>query len=161
MIKAMKISHLFLILSIITCTISCKNSDNQSTQATTESQSPAEAEEVEVISVQKPKAFYVSLIDAFCQEFYSECFGGSKYVEGSVSVITIEYISNEEVDLVGTFTYLLPSGNGLTGQKFKAHVIDVNPKTGEYEVKFQKETTQILSSKTFWDTATKTFIYEG
>ena len=118
------------------CLISCdllsseKDSKKEGSEQT-EAMKEEEEEDFEVPSTQKPKAFYATILDDFCTNHYSDCYSGYTYVENSLTIIQVEYVSNEEAEVVGTHSYILPSGLQYTGEKFKAVVKDSTGATSE------------------------------
>ena len=160
----MRIRQLLFVLPLSFCLISCgllsdekesKNKENQQTEALAEE----EEEDFDVPSTQKPKAFYATILDEFCNNHYSDCYDGYTYVENSLTIIQVEYISNEEAEVVGTHSYILPSGLQYTGEKFKAVVKDL-PNNAGFEIAFNRETNKVLGSKSYWEPAEKVITIE-
>ena len=169
----MKNRTLLLILCIAFCCFSCEKDKKK----TSEQQPPvAQTEEIEAPqTLPKTKAFYTGLMEEFFQQHYSDCFKGSTYVENTVSVIKLEFADEmdessadsvseaetpratskqstsdgmNEVEVVGTHTYIGPAGYNVTGQKYKA-IISIAD--GGFNIDVYRESTQILTSKSFWE----------
>lgn len=157
------------------CLCSCHNGEEKSSGE--EPAAPIEAEEIEAPkTLPKTKAFYTGLLEAFFQEKYGECFKGSSYVENTVSVIKLEFADEagdgaaadsasdseaastaekmgtadgkNEVEVVGTHTYIGTGGYEVTGQKFKA---TISIASEGFNIDVYRESTQILTSKSFWE----------
>jgi hypothetical protein len=164
-----------LILTIAFCLCSCNKGEEKS--AGEQPSAEIEMEEVEAPkTLPKTKAFYTKLIEDFFQQKYSDCFKGSNYVENTVSVIKLEFAGEEskgeetdaeakneeenttekmgtadgknEVEVIGTHTYVGTGGFEVTGQKFKA-IISIAQEG--FNIDIYRESTQILTSKSFWE----------
>ena len=148
----------------------------------------AETTQMEEVNVPqtlpKTKAFYTGLIESFFQQRYSECFKGSRYIENTVSVIKLEFsdeesddnisdsISDEkevsaaekmgtadgknEVEVIGTHTYVGTGGYDVTGQKFKA-IVSIAEEG--FNIDIYRESTQILTSKSYWEKGTGNMVF--
>ena len=160
----MRIRQLLFVLPMFLCLISCdllsseKDSKKEGSEQT-EAMKEEEEEDFEVPSTQKPKAFYATILDDFCTNHYSDCYSGYTYVENSLTIIQVEYVSNEEAEVVGTHSYILPSGLQYTGEKFKAVVKDL-PNNAGFEIAFNRETNKVLGSKSYWEPAEKLITVE-
>ena len=169
----MKNKAFLLILSMVFCLCSCQKGDNNSGE---DQPSVDPIEEIEAPkTLPKTKAFYTGLIESFFQQHYGDCFKGSSYVENTVSVIKLEFAGEEaedetdsastantapvtskqntsdgknEVEVVGTHTYVGTAGYDVTGQKFKAIVSIADE---GFNIDVYRESTQILTSKSFWE----------
>lgn len=172
-----------LILATAFCLCSCHRGEEKSAG---EQPSPeTEIEEVEAPkTLPKTKAFYTNLLESFFQEKYSDCFKGSSYVDNTVSVIKLEFSDEEsngeetdseakneeestaekmgtsdgknEVEVVGTHTYIGTGGFEVTGQKFKA-IISIAQEG--FNIDVYRESTQILTSKSFWEKGTGNMVF--
>ncbi len=164
----MKYYHFFLSLALIACMLSCgKEKDNAAEQ----SKEIQETEEVDIETIlPNTKTFYATMLeDIFC-EHYSDIFKGSDYKEGTLSIIKYEFIQEEkepadstatesvpQVEVVGSHSYKGTAGYDLSGQKFKAFV-KVEGKG--YLVRVFRESTQVLSNKSYWEEGSKSVHYE-
>lgn len=164
----MKYYHFFLSLAIIACLLSCgKEKDNGAEQ----SQDIQDTEEVDFDAIlPNTKTFYATMLeDIFC-EHYSEIFKGSDYKEGTLSIIKYEFLQEEreqvdstatervpEVEVVGSHSYKGTAGYDLSGQKFKAFVT-VEGKG--YRVRVLRESTMVLSNKSYWEEGSESIRYE-
>ena len=179
----MRNKTLLLILATAFCLCSC-NREKESSKS--EEPSPvAQIEEIEAPqTLPKTKAFYTGLLESFFQEKYSECFKGSSYVENTVSVIKLEFADESadgeaadkesddteavptekmgtadgknEVVVVGTHTYVGTAGYEVTGQKFKA-IVSIAEEG--FNIDVYRESTQILTSKSFWEKGTGNMVF--
>lgn len=179
----MRNNTFFLILAIAFCLCSCHKGEEKS--AGEEPSVETQMEEIEAPqTLPKTKAFYTGLLESFFQEKYSECFKGSSYVENTVSVIKLEFAGEEsngeetdseakegeentaekmgtsdgknEVEVIGTHTYIGTAGFEVTGQKFKA-IISIAPEG--FNIDVFRESTQILTSKSFWEKGAGNIIF--
>ena len=179
----MRNNTFFLILAIAFCLCSCHKGEEKS--AGEEPSVETQMEEIEAPqTLPKTKAFYTGLLESFFQEKYSDCFNGSRYVENTVSVIKLEFADEEandetadseggeeevvttekmgtadgknEVEVVGTHTYVGTGGYEVTGQKFKA-IISIAEEG--FNIDVYRESTQILTSKSFWEKGSGNMIF--
>ena len=180
----MKIKPFILIATLSLCLLSCKYLGFKSDKEEEANEPPIElsGKEMEaLLTLPKTKAFYTGLLESFFQQHYSECFKGSTYKEGTCSVIKLVFSGEEaseegdsaatakevtkkgatsdgqdEVEVVGTHTYVGPAGYDVTGQKFKA-IISIAEEG--FNIDLYRESTQILTSKSFWEQGAGNFIY--
>lgn len=151
----MRIKHLLFVLPLSACLMACNffSDDKDSKKDSSQNVEMTEEEEdFDIPSTKKPKAFYATILDDFCNNYYDECYKGYSYVENSLTIIQVEYVSNEEAEIVGTHSYILPSGLQYSGEKFKAVVKDL-PNNGGFEIAFNRETNKVLGSKSYWEPA--------
>ena len=184
----MKMKPFILIATLSFSLLSCQylglkssSEDEASVQASDSTDNEAEA----LLTLPKTKAFYTGLLESFFLEHYSECFPGSTYKEGSCSVIKLVFSGEpeegdtvaaaeakktsaepmtkgatsdgeDEVEVVGTHTYVGKGGYDVTGQKFKA-IISIAEEG--FNIDVYRESTQILTSKSFWEQGAGNFVY--
>ena len=178
----MKNRTFLLILSMVLCLCSCKKEEKNSGE---DQPSIGQTEEIEALqTLPKTKAFYTGLLESFFSQHYGDCFKGSNYVENTVSVIKLEFADEKmegesdsdnkaeatapsaskqstsdgknEVEVVGTHTYVGPAGYQVTGQKFKA-IISIAEEG--FNIDVFRESTQILTSKSFWEKGAGNMIF--
>lgn len=157
------------------CFCSCNKGDNKSENEDEQTAMAVEPEEnIEAPkTLPKTKAFYAGLLEEFFEQHYGDCFKGSQYIENSISVIKLEFADEDgdeaaadsaaaegsaeknstadgknEVEVVGTHTYIGTGGYEVTGQKFKAVISIANE---GFNIDVSRESTQILTSKSFWE----------
>ena len=174
----MKIRHLLLILPLALWLTSCGKSDDGKNAEQAET-TPQEEVAVEAPrTLPKTKAFYAGLLEEFFQKHYSECFNGSTYTNGTISIIKMAFSDEQEgnenadsteeavptdnqeltAEIVGTHTYVGPAGYDVTGQKFKAIISVVN---NGFKIIPYRESTQVLTSKSFWEKGDEEIVYEN
>ena len=180
----MRNKSFLLILTIAFCLCSC-NKGKEKTMDEEPSAETTQTEEVEAPqTLPKTKAFYTGLIESFFQQKYSDCFKGSRYIENTVSVIKLEFSDEEsednvsdslteekevstaekmgtadgknEVEVIGTHTYVGTGGYDVTGQKFKA-IISIAEEG--FNIDIYRESTQILTSKSYWEKGTGNMVF--
>ncbi len=127
----------------------------------------------------RSKAFYAGMLEEFFTSHYSECFKGNSYKEGSLSIIKMTFAGEVEsgdstimetvaagsqgpkaptsVDIVGTHAYNREGGLVMSGQKFRAVISLVSE---GYAVETYRESTQVLTSKSFWEKSPERLIIE-
>ncbi|MBP5387223.1 MAG: hypothetical protein J6Y97_07560 [Prevotella sp.] len=177
----MKNRTFLLILSMVLCLCSCKKEAKNSGE---DKPAITQTEEIEALqTLPKTKAFYTNLLEDFFLQHYGDCFKGSNYVENTVSVIKLEFADEKmegesdsetdptaasttskqstsdgknEVEVVGTHTYVGTGGYQVTGQKFKA-IISIAEEG--FNIDVFRESTQILTSKSFWEKGTGNMVF--
>ena len=179
----MKIRHYLLMLSLLMGLSSCDKVASffkESEEAPAQPQHEVMNTEVEPVrELPRSKAFYVGLLEEFFTAHYGDCFKGCSYKEGSLSIIKLTFAGEVEsgdstimetvaagsqgpkaptsVDIVGTHAYKREGGFDLSGQKFKVVLSLVDE---GYAVDTYRESTQVLTSKSFWEKSTERLIIE-
>ena len=183
----MKIKQFILIGILSISFVSCKylgfKSDKEQAAPAPETEMEAEAQ----LTLPKSKAFYTDLLEKFFQQHYDDCFKGNTYKEGTCSVIKLVFSGQnedaasaetgeasssqptadatkkdatsdgqDEVEVVGTHTYIGPAGYDVAGQKFKAIISIVED---GFNIDVYRESTQILTSKSFWERGAGNFVF--
>lgn len=121
---------------------------------------------MEVTQSLPTKAKCMSILEQFCQNFYSKCFPERLYVEGSLRIEAPKYEDREKgsVKVEGTHSYQgrnrpFLGRRSYTGIDFYAIITPLG--YGEWEIEFHKlYAPDYPGGPTHWEVCTKRFIPE-
>ena len=100
------------------------------------------------------KSYFKKLLNAFCNDYYSECFSGRHYVSGSITVISMEKIESKTIRIRGNHDYL-----GYLDVKYTMEYyadIYYNEDTGYMQITFNKLSKNLLGPD-YWESCSKEF----
>lgn len=151
-----KILILFFGLSMFLC--SCE--EIKSKLHWEESSLIVSEDETETAASDNPrtKNFYTSLLESFCNDYFNDNFKGDIYERGSLVVVKITSPNNDKVIVSGTHNYKTETGTTVNGQMFKATIFEKGD--NNYDIKFEKGSSKVLSDNSYWDTIEKEYHYE-
>lgn len=95
-----------------------------------------------------------SLVNKFCNTYFSDCFSGRSYVSNSITIDQASYISDNQIKAVGYHKY--ENFAGIVDKQPYEAIITVS--RNSVKITFYKKSKVLLGEDT-WEDCTKSFYF--